>query len=225
VATREASLPVAWRLYLLEEWARDGERRRAGVPEEIGFQTKPEIALSLIRRAVEAEVPVGVVLADAGYGSDTRFREGLAEPGLQYVVGVQSKVSLWRPGEEPLPPKPRVRTGRPPKLLRRSAGHKPVSARELVMELGEKALRAVSWREGAKKTLRSRFVAVRVRPAHRDYWRSEPHAEHWLLASVAAPERRSRPSTGCRTCRWRRRSRSGSSWPSSAGSSSGTIWN
>ncbi|MGC8884807.1 MAG: transposase [Bryobacteraceae bacterium] len=50
----------------------------------------------------------------------------------------------------------------------------------------------MSWREGVKKTLRSRFVAVRVRPAHRDYWRSEPHAEQWLLASVAAPEQRSR---------------------------------
>jgi SRSO17 transposase len=66
VATREASLPVTWRLYLPEEWAREGERRRAGVPEQIQFETKPEIALDLIRRAVEEEVAVGAVLADAG---------------------------------------------------------------------------------------------------------------------------------------------------------------
>ena len=205
VATSEASLPVAWRLYLPQEWARDRDRRRrAGVPEEIEFETKPEIALGMIRRAVKEDVPVGVVLADAGCGSDTKFREGLEELGLEYVVGVQSSVSLWRPGEQPLPPKPRQAVGRPPKLLRRSAEHKPVSARELVLEAGEKALRTVSWREGAKKTLRLRFVAARVRPVHRGDWRREPHAEPWLLASLAAPERRSRPNTGCQTCRQRR---------------------
>jgi SRSO17 transposase len=183
VATREASLPVAWRLYLPEEWARDrGRRRRAGVPEEIEFETKPEIALGMIRRTVEeGDVTAGVVLADAGYGSDTKFRQGLEELGLEYVVEVQSKVSLWRPGEEPLLPKPRQKRGRPPKRLRRSAEHQPVSARELVLEAGEKALRTVSWREGGKGRLKSRFWVVRVRPAHRDYWRSEPHAEQWLL--------------------------------------------
>jgi len=182
VATGEASLPIGWRLYLPEEWARDRERRcRAGVPEEIEFETKPEIALGLIRRAVEEDVPTGVVLADAAYGSDTKFREGLAGLGLAYVVGVQSSLSVWRPGEEPLPPKPRQETGRPPKLLRRSAEQKPVSVRELAREAGEKAFRTVRWREGGRGWLASRFWAVRVRPAHRDYWRSEPHAEHWLL--------------------------------------------
>ncbi len=157
-ATREASLPVGWRLSLPEEWARDRERRRrAGVPEEITFETKPEIALGLIRRAVEEDVPVGVVLADAAYGSDTKFREGLAGLGLAYVVGVQSSLSVWRPGEAPLPPKPRQKTGRPPKLLRRSAGQKPVSVRELVCEAGEKAFRRVRWREGGRGRLESRF--------------------------------------------------------------------
>jgi SRSO17 transposase len=77
VATRDASLPVGWRLYLPEKWARDRIRRRqAGVPEQIDFETKPEIALGMIRRAVQEDVPVGGVLADAGYGSDTKFREG-----------------------------------------------------------------------------------------------------------------------------------------------------
>lgn len=81
-----------------------------------------------------------------------------------------------------LPPKPRQKTGRPPKLLRRSGQQKPVSVRELVREAGEKVFRTVRWREGRRGRLESRFWAVRVRPAHRDYWRSEPHAEHWLLA-------------------------------------------
>ena len=157
-ATGEASLPIGWRLSLPEEWARDRERRRrAGVPEEIEFETKPEIALGLIRRAVEEDVPTGVVLADAAYGSDTKFREGLAGLGLAYVVGVQSSLSLWRPGEEPLPPKPRQKTGRPPKLLRRSEQQKPVSVRELVREAPEKAFRTVRWREGGRGWLASRF--------------------------------------------------------------------
>jgi SRSO17 transposase len=187
VATSEASLPVAWRLDLPHQWPRDRDRtRRAGVPEEIQFETKPEIALGMIRRVVEEDVPVGVVLADAGYGSDTKFRQGLEELGLEYVVGVQSSVSLGRPGEQPLPPKPRQVMGRRPKRLRRSAEPKPVPARELVLEAGETALRTVIWREGMKGALRSRFVALRVRPTHRDSWRSEPHGEQWLLASMAA---------------------------------------
>lgn len=182
VATREASLPIAWRLYLPEEWARDRQRRRrAGVPEQIEFETKPEIALGLIRRAVEEGVPVGAVLADAAYGNDTKFRSGLAGLGLQFLVGVQASLSLWRPGEQPLAPKPRQMRGRPPKLLRRSAEHQPVWARELALAAGEEAFRQVSWREGVQGRLRSRFLALRVRPAHRDDWLERPHAEHWLL--------------------------------------------
>jgi len=179
VATRKASLPIGWRLYLPEEWARDDVRRcQAGVPEEIGFETRPEIALGLIRRAVEEDVPAGVVLADAAYGSDTKFREGVAGLGLADVVGVPASLSVWRPGEAPLPPRPRQAAGRPPKLLPRSAERKPVPVRELVREAGEKAFRTVRWREGGRGWLQSGFWAVPVRPVHRDSWRSEPHADH-----------------------------------------------
>jgi SRSO17 transposase len=90
VATWDASLPIAYRLYLPKDWAEDGERReRAEVPEEIEFQTKPEIALDQIRAAAAAQVARGVVLADAAYGINTEFRDGLTELKLQYVVGVQ----------------------------------------------------------------------------------------------------------------------------------------
>jgi len=168
---------------LPKEWAEDRQRRRkAGVPEEVEFRTKPAIALEMIERAREEGVPGGVVLADAGYGTDTRLRESLDELGLGYAVGVQGSVSLWRPGEAPLPPKRWSGQGRPTKLLRRTSGHRPVTARELVLDLGEKALKRVSWREGTSGKLASRFVAVRVRAAHRDSWRSEPQAEVWLLA-------------------------------------------
>src|SRR5467141_2785461 len=80
VTTEEASLPIAWRLYLPKEWAEDQERReKTGVQPEISFQTKPQIALEQIRKAVEEGVPVAPVLADAAYGDDTKFREGISE--------------------------------------------------------------------------------------------------------------------------------------------------
>jgi len=71
-------------------------------------------ALEQIARALDSGLPCGVVLADADYGSDTWFRERLTEMGLQYVVGVQGSVSVWRPCRAPLLPKARGRTGRPP---------------------------------------------------------------------------------------------------------------
>jgi SRSO17 transposase len=108
VSTWNSSLPVAWRLYLPEAWCEDAERRRqAGVPEEIEFETKPEIALGQIRQAVEQKVPAGVVLADAGYGNSTPFRKAITELGLQYVVGIESSTTVWEPGQQPLPAPPR----------------------------------------------------------------------------------------------------------------------
>ena len=110
VATWKASLPFAYRLYLPEDWAGDEERReKAGVPEEVVFQTKPEIALEQIRLAVEAKLDRGVILADAAYGNNTEFREGLTKLGLEYVVGVQSTMTVWEPGKQPLPAKPRAK--------------------------------------------------------------------------------------------------------------------
>ena len=182
VATWAASLPIAYRLYLPKDWAEDAERREtAGVPEQIEFQTKPEIALGQVRAALAAQVPTGVVLADAAYGMNTDFRDGLTELKLQYAVGVQSSMTVWQPGKQPLPPKPRGKKGRPPSLLRRSADHQPVSVKQLAIDMPMSAYKEVSWREGTDRKLRSRFTAVRVRPAHRDCWNSEPHAEEWLL--------------------------------------------
>ena len=165
-----------------EEWAKDSERRETtGVPKEIQFQTKPQIALNQIRQAAEAEVTPGVVLADAGYGVDGQFRAGLTKLGLEYVVGVQSSMTVWEPDTEPLPAKPWKGQGRPPKLLRRDSQHQPVAVKPLAIALPPSAWKNVTWREGAEQKLRSRFAAVRVRPAGRDYERAEPHPEEWLL--------------------------------------------
>ncbi len=182
VAHEHASLPVAWRLYLPQAWADDAERRaKAGVPEAVCFATKPQIALDQIAAAQADGIPPGIVLADAGYGVDTGFRDGITALGLAYVVGVQSSASLWPPGQAPLPVKPWSGRGRPPSRVGRNAEHKPVSAKDLAVGLPKGAWRRVTWRQGSNAPLTSRFAAVRVRPAHRDYNGATPRPEEWCL--------------------------------------------
>ena len=184
-----ASLPIAYRLYLPHEWADDPDRRaRAGVPNDIVFQTKPQIALDQLRAARAAGIEAELVLADAGYGNDTEFRDGITEIGLSYAVGVQSTTTLWPPGSAPLPPKQWSGRGRPTSSIRRDAEHQPVSAKQLALALPKQAWRRVTWREGTNTKLASRFAAVRVRPAHRDYERSSPRPEEWCLIEWPADE-------------------------------------
>src|SRR5690349_15958272 len=148
VANDHASLPIAYQLYLPEAWAADGARRRkAGVPDDITFQTKPQIALAQIRAALLAGVPSAVVLTDAGYGVDAAFRDGITELGLPYVVGIQSTTTLWPPGQAPLPPQPWSGRGRRPSRLRHDETHKPISAKDLALGLPATAWRRVTWRE------------------------------------------------------------------------------
>jgi SRSO17 transposase len=187
VANDQASLPIAWRLYLPEAWAADPPRRaKAGVPAEIGFETKTAIALGQLQQALTEGVPVGVVLGDAGFGDETDFRVGVGDLGLRYVLGIRSGTSVWPPGEAPLPPTPWSGRGRPPTRLRRSPEHQPVTVKDLALSLPPRAWRTVTWREGSRAALTSRFAAVRVRPAHRDTARSEPWPEEWLLVEWPA---------------------------------------
>ena len=182
IANEQASLPVAWQLYLPQAWADDSERRtKAGVPEAQHFATKPQIALRQIRAAQADGIPPGVVLADAGYGVDTDFRDGITALGLPYVLGIQSSASLWPPGQEPLPVKPWRGRGRSSTRVGRSPDHKPVSAKALAAELPKSAWRRVTWRQGTNAPLTSRFAALRVRPAHRDYKAATPRPEEWCL--------------------------------------------
>jgi SRSO17 transposase len=170
IANHAASLPIAYQLYLPEDWAVDEARRKkARVPDDVTFRTKPEIALAQIGTALAAGVAPGVLLADAGYGADGAFRSGVTASGLAYVVGVQSTLSVWPPGAEPLPPKPWSGRGCPPSRMRRDAEHVPVSAKTLARRLPEEAWRIVPWREGSNEILTSRFAAVRIRPASRDW--------------------------------------------------------
>jgi SRSO17 transposase len=194
VSTWHASLPIAWRLYLPEAWCQDVDRRqRAGVPEEVPFQTKPEIALEQIRNAMKQEIAAGVILADAGYGNGTPFRTALTELELPYVVGIDSSTTVWRPGQQPLPAPPR-RPGRgaTPKRLQRNADLHPVSVKQLALDLPAAAWKNIAWRSGTQEILRSRFAAVRVRPAHRDEKLTAPRPEEWLL--IEWPKKESEPT-------------------------------
>src|SRR3954451_12932961 len=114
VANEAASLPIAYRLYLPEARAEDPARRAtAGVPEDVAFRTKPEIALDQVRQALADGVPPGVVVTDAGYGNGTDFRDGITAAGLPYVAGILGTTTLWPPGTGPLPARPRNGRGRP----------------------------------------------------------------------------------------------------------------
>jgi len=193
IANHAASLPIAYRLYLPEEWARDRERRRkAKVPEEIGFQTKHEIALEQIRAACQAGVPRGVALFDAGYGNNKAFRADIAALGLTYVAGILPNITIWGPGTGPLPAKSWSGRGRPTKLLRRDSEHQPISAKQLALDLPKQAWRKIEWREGSNERLSSRFARVRVRAAGRDFKRTEARAEEWLL--IEWPEGETEPT-------------------------------
>jgi SRSO17 transposase len=189
IANRHASLPVSYRLYLPQDWVADAVRRnKAGVPEEIDFKTKPEIALEQICGACEAGIVRGVVLMDAGYGSDTRLRTNIGTLGLTYVAGIMPNTSVWMPGTAPLPPKKWSGQGRPPKLIRRDAKHRPISVKQLALGLPKHAWRTIRWREGSAVWLSSRFARVRVRVAHRDYQLTASRPEEWLLIEWPAGE-------------------------------------
>ena len=181
---------IAMRLYLPEqEWASDGERRAAaGVPEEVGFRTKWEIALDQLDVALAAGIRRDVMLADAGYGDSTEFRTGIEERGLHYVVGVSGTPTIWRPGVTPSIPGP-PRVGRP--STRPKAKEAPVSLSDYARELSAKSFRTVSWRDGSKGRQRGRFHAVRVYSAERHTKTSRPALKPvWLVIENTGEEKR-----------------------------------
>ncbi len=193
IGNHHASLPVAYRLYLPKEWAADEERRRkAGVPEEIGFKTKPEIALDLLRWACEAGLPRGVALLDAGYGHSSELRTEITALDLTYVVGILPSTTAWAPGTGPLPPKPWSGHGRRPTRMRRDAKHRPIAVKQLALGLPKHAWRTIKWREGTAERLSSRFARMRVRVADGDDKLAECRPEEWLL--IEWPEGEKEPT-------------------------------
>lgn len=182
IATAQASMPIKYRLYLPQVWIDDKARReQAGVPYNIAFLTKPQISLLQIQQAKAAGVPGDVVAADAGYGDDTDYRDGISALGLLYVVGIKPGTTVWADGTGPLPSKPWSGRGIKPTRLRRDAQHQPVSVKQMALSLPPSAYRNLTWREGTNTKLSSRFAAVRVTAAHRDYLGVVRRDQEWLL--------------------------------------------
>ena len=182
LACDQGSIPVAWQLYLPQDWAQDAERRkRTGVPESVRFATKPQIALHQLRTLLSEGAPRHCVLADAGYGVDTAFRQALSDMGLHYAVGVTSAVVVWPPGVEPLPPETYSGKGRPPVTPRRTAQLQPMSVKALALSLPAQAFQTISWREGTNAPLTGRFAAVRVRHAGGNAGKASLRPQEWLL--------------------------------------------
>src|SRR5258708_2304010 len=158
LANEHFSLPVRYQLYLPQSWADDADRRKAAkVPEALEFVTKPILALQLLENLAEVESLPELVIADAGYGAGTEFREQLTAMGFTYVVGVTGAVSLQMQAQAPL------------------------QAKELAMQLPSRRFRTVTWREGTNAALSSRFAAIRVHCASRAAQPSETTEEQWLL--------------------------------------------
>ena len=183
----EVPVPVALRLFLPEAWAEDFERRaRAGVPAEIGFRTKWQIALDELGRVCSQGAQFGCILADAGYGAASEFRAGLSERGLLWAVGVLPTQSVYS-AEVELHMAEKKPTGRPPKHPIPS--EKPRSAQEVIEALPAKRWREITWRRGTKGPLTAKFVAVRVRPADGP-WMSRngrlPGEQVWLVCEKRA---------------------------------------
>jgi SRSO17 transposase len=172
LANELMSVPAAYRLYLPEDWAEDRARRRvAGVPEEVVFQTKTEIALDQIDQLLADGVPKAPVVMDAGYGRATDLRDAIAKRGLQYVAAVREDTTVFLPG--------------------RKGVRDHVAVGDLARALPASAWKSVWWRHGTKGDLRSRFALLRVRIARREPGRIEQRSPEWLLiewpTGAAAP--------------------------------------
>ncbi len=159
-----ASCPLDWRLFLPEEWDEDGERRAgAHLPPEERHRPKWRLALELLDELESWGLAAPPIIADSAYGEATEFRLGLEGRGLDYVVEVKGGTSAYAEDVVPEQP-PDQGQGRPPASRYRE---KPSSLRQLALEAGATPLQEVAWREGSRAgKLRSRFVALRVRPAN-----------------------------------------------------------
>jgi SRSO17 transposase len=176
--------PLGWRLYLPESWTEDPERRRqAGIPPEVGFQTKTDLALGLVAQARAEGLEPGMVLADQAYGSGFAWREQLRQWKQPYCVAVNEDISVW--SEEVWQTQRHgCHRGRPRRSPPREAS---LPLAQLARQLPAKTWRRVTWREGSRGPQRSRFARVAVRASHRKG--GNARLEHWReYALIEWPE-------------------------------------
>ena len=192
-STCAASCPLAWRLYLPAAWLATPERRAAGkIPEAVSYQSKNQLALERVDQALAWEVPCLPVVADSAYGDDFEFRASLRKRGLQYAVAVKPGTKVWTsdPAQVPVAAsKPRGRPRQYPTLKDMPATQ---TLAEVAKDLPLKDWQNVTWRQGTKGPMCSRFARVKVWAAHG--WNRAEHPQRvpeWLLlewpTGAAAP--------------------------------------
>jgi SRSO17 transposase len=179
----QGTVPLGWALYLPEDWCADSERRqRAKVPEAVEFKTKPELGAELVERAAGWEVPAAPVLGDQAYGDDSGLRERLDVAGLEYVLSVGPKATVFAPEAVFAVPERNGTVGRSRRRLR--PDREPESISALIACLGAQAIETVTFRDGPDgKSVTSHFVFTRVRALKR--WTNgatEQPREEWLIA-------------------------------------------
>ncbi len=151
------------------------------MPPTVAFRPKWQIALAQIHGLHREAVPLAPVVADAAYGGTLEFRAALTAQHIPYVLGVREDTVVWPPGYTPRPPRRRFHRGRPPTRLRGTVRQSPVRLATLVNRLPPSAWSTVTWREGTRGRMRSRFVALRVQPAPARF-RTAPRPVEWLLS-------------------------------------------
>lgn len=167
--------PIAMELFLPERWCSDPDRREAAdVPDSIQHRTKHVMALEQVDTAIAAGFEIDAVLADAGYGESTEFREAIATRGLRYSVGIGKNTTVFA---SPPSFKPTKRPSRPV-LAAGSAG--PQTIASFADSAAPREWTRISWRRGVKDKLEAEFLIRRVIPAHR--WHlGQSHDEVWLI--------------------------------------------
>ena len=180
----KGTVPLGWALYLPQEWCADGTRRRkAKIPDEVAFETKPELGVELVLRAAGWKLDRAPVLGDAAYGTNTELREKLHGAGLQYVLSVSRETRVFAPETSFAMPVSAGKAGQRYTRPRPDRDSQPIEA--LVAELGERALRTVTFRDGpAGRPVKSRFMFIRVRAAH--HW--DQSKGRWAKAVEIPPE-------------------------------------
>jgi len=182
LATQTMSLPLDYQLSLPKSWTDDKARcATVGIPDGTEFQTKQQIALQQLKQCCERDVPRGIVAADAAYGHDRVFREGVEALGLEYVLSVQLTTLVWPPGTAPGKPGKYKGVGRKPTRQRITKGEEPQQIEKLALSLEDKQWRKVTWAEGSNGKLSSRFACVRVRVAPKNHLSKPLKEEQWLL--------------------------------------------
>jgi SRSO17 transposase len=186
------TLPLGWRLYLSEEWCSDLERRRkAKIPDAVGFQTKPQLATAICEQAAEWEIPSAPILADSAYGDDSKFRTGLHAQGCEYLVAASTQISVYGPETTFAVPERNGTRGRERTVAR--PDRKPESVRVLAERLPEESWQSLPCRTTpAGEGIESRFAFVRVVATNPVRNKNLPPREEWLI--IEWPEGAEQPT-------------------------------